>query len=294
MIDLHIHTNYSDGTCSVTEILQKAEKLGLTYISFTDHESCGAYEELEKMNVKEYYKGTIIPGIELKAFYHGRIIDILGYQIDTNKMKEWLNNFYQEKGHAVIQIKYLKKYYETCKKLGMKIIPLEQMKWDPVHDWASPVIYREIKKQEKNKTYLSEEAWKDFEVFKQDYCYNQNSEFYIDKSEDHPSVKQVIEAIHQVGGKAFIAHVYMYKWAEDKKVLIKDLLDNYEFDGMECYYSKFSKEEIQYILRECKKRKLYCSGGCDYHGKNKPDIELGIGKGGFSIQEDLVRNWISK
>lgn len=294
MIDLHIHTNHSDGTASVKEILQKAEELGLTYISITDHESCRAYEELETINVKKYYQGNIIPGVELKAYYHGKIIDILGYQMDTKKMQHWLDDFYQGKGHAQMQTKYLTKYYDACKNMGLSIVPFDEIQWDSEHDWASPIIYREIKKQQSNKDRLSEEVWNQFNAFKYQYCYNKESEFYVDKSEDYPSINQVLDAIHEAGGKAFVAHVYMYQWVKEKERFIKELLDNYDFDGMECFYSQFTKEQIQYVLEECKKRKLYCSGGCDYHGKNTPEIELGIGKGSFSIPDELIKNWISK
>ena len=49
MIDLHIHTNYSDGTDTVEELLKKAEKINLQYISITDHDNCNAYKELEEI-----------------------------------------------------------------------------------------------------------------------------------------------------------------------------------------------------------------------------------------------------
>lgn len=292
MIDLHIHTNNSDGNATAKEILEKANEIGLTYISITDHESCGAYKELKNINVKEFYKGKIITGVELKSMYKGRIIDILGYNIDVEKMDKWLNDFYKDKSHKDVQTKYLKKHCDTCKKLGIKVKPIEKIEWDPEHDWANPTIYREIKSYKENENKLPKEVWEDFNVFRHHYCYNSKSEFYIDKSEDYPSVEQTISVIHEAGGKAFVAHAYIYKWAEDKKAFIKDLLDNYEFDGMECYYSKFTKEQIQYVLEECKKRKLYCSGGCDYHGNsNCPEIELGIGKGEFSIPDDLIKDW---
>ena len=69
MIDLHIHSNNSDGSDSVLEILKKCEELKLNYISFTDHETCAAYNELKNINIKKYYSGTIIPGIEIKCAY---------------------------------------------------------------------------------------------------------------------------------------------------------------------------------------------------------------------------------
>ena len=64
MIDLHIHTNNSDGSDSVIDVLRKAEKLGLKTISITDHDTCTAYEELDNIDVKKYYSGDIIKGVE--------------------------------------------------------------------------------------------------------------------------------------------------------------------------------------------------------------------------------------
>ena len=85
MIDLHIHTTYSDGKCSIIEILKQAEELKLNTISITDHETCEAYKELEQLNIQDYYTGNIITGIELKAQYTDKIIDVLGYITCYNK-----------------------------------------------------------------------------------------------------------------------------------------------------------------------------------------------------------------
>ena len=52
MIDLHIHSNNSDGTDSVEEILKKAQQLDLEYISITDHDNCDVYDFLKKIDVK--------------------------------------------------------------------------------------------------------------------------------------------------------------------------------------------------------------------------------------------------
>lgn len=83
MIDLHIHSKYSDGTDSVVEILEKAQKRNLEYISITDHNTCSAYQELKNIEVKKYYKGKIITGIELNTIVLDIPIEILGYDIDV-------------------------------------------------------------------------------------------------------------------------------------------------------------------------------------------------------------------
>ena len=87
MIDLHLHTNHSDGTDTVTELLENAEKQKLEIISITDHDTISAYKELETINIKEKFSGKIIPGTEIKAIYNGKNIEVLGYGIDYKKIK---------------------------------------------------------------------------------------------------------------------------------------------------------------------------------------------------------------
>lgn len=291
MIDLHIHTKHSDGTDSVEELLIKAQESNLAYISITDHETCAAYNALNNIDIKKYYKGRIITGIELKASYKQKIIDILGYKIDIEKINKWLNNFYKDKTHAIIQTKYLKHFYNTFKEMNITLPKLEEIEWSPDNDWASLIIYKVIKSYPENQKKLPDDLWNKFENFKYNYIYNTNTKFYIDKSKDHPSVNECIDAIKNAGGLVFLPHIYKYEWVKDKETFINELLDNYHIDGIECYYSKFSNEQIEYLINLCDERKLYKSGGCDYHGKKTKDINLGIGKGNLNIPNDIIKSW---
>lgn len=292
MIDLHIHTTYSDGTWSLKEILKEAEKLNLKYISITDHDSCLAYKELEKMDIKKYYSGKIIKGIEIKSAYRGRTIDLLGYNIDTERMQKWMNEFYKDKNRAEMQIKYFKQLYEVCMKKNLKMTPIDEIKWNPNNDWAKVRIYEDLKKYEENKSKVPADFWEDFITFNKKYCCDFNSEFYIDKSKDYPSLENTINIIHECGGVAIIAHAFIYKWAKDKEEFIRDLKENYNTDGFECYHSEFKSEESHYLSNYCKENNLLMSGGSDFHGDNKPDINLGIGKGNLKISEEIIQKWI--
>lgn len=295
MIDLHIHTTNSDGTCTVKEILEKAEEKKLEWISITDHESCKAYEELEDKELRRIFSGRIIPGVEIKSAYNKRIIDILGYDIDTEKMSKWLNEFYAENTREKIQTKYLKKQYEGALSLGLKLIPFDEIKWNPEKDWASVTIYEEIGRFEENRKKFPDFIWEKFDNFKQNYCQDMNSPFYIDKSADYPTVKQTIQKIHECGGKAFLAHAFIYKWAEDKEEFIMDVINNYGIDGVECYYSKFTEENISMIEDITSKTGRFRSGGTDYHGEHSPGIELGVGKGNLKIEtKNTIENWYKK
>lgn len=64
MINLHLHTNYSDG---------------IKTISIADHDCVDAYLFLKDINIKDYYTGTLIPGVEMKCNFHGYLIEVLGY-----------------------------------------------------------------------------------------------------------------------------------------------------------------------------------------------------------------------
>lgn len=291
MIDLHLHTTHSDGKRTVKETLQKAEELKLTAISITDHEKCSAYEELKNSEIRECFNGKIVPGIEIKCVYKGKVIDVLGYEIDTEKMNEWIKKCYEGKTRDKLEEKYLKKHYETFTKMGVKMHPYEEIKWDKQHDWANLIIYKEIKSFPENEKIVPKDMWEKFENFRFNYCNNQKSEFYLDRSQDYVSVEEGIKAIHECGGKAFVAHVFLYTWAGDTKHMLEDLVTKYDFDGVECYYSKFSEEQIKYAENLCKDRNLLLSGGSDSHGME--EIKLGIGKGNLCVPDTII-DWVKK
>lgn len=88
MIDLHMHTVYSDGSKTVEEILKMCEERKLEYISITDHNNCEAYyDEILKNN--KIFNGKIIKGCELNAQFKDMAIEILAYNIDTDIIMNW-------------------------------------------------------------------------------------------------------------------------------------------------------------------------------------------------------------
>ncbi len=289
MIDLHIHTTYSDGTKNVIEILKQAEALKLDTISITDHESCDAHEELKKIDISKYYSGKIITGIELKTKYTNGTIDILGYGIDCTKMKESLKECYKQASREIIQEKLLKELYEYGKKYNLKLTPMEQLKWDKSREWGSIVFYEEMKSHEENKNKVPEDLWENFTNFNRRYYHSKGKQFYVDTSKYYPTLETITKIIHNAGGLAFVAHIYEYSWMENKIAELKKMIEL--VDGIECYHSIFSEENIETLTNFCKKHKVLMSGGSDYHGSHKPDIELGIGKGNLQIPNSILDNW---
>ena len=279
MIDLHIHTNNSDGTFTVEEVLRKAEELKLSYISITDHESCRGHEELKNIDAKKLYSGTVITGIELKNYYQDRVIDILGYDVNLNKMTKYLDENYKDKTHRKIETKNLRHFYKQADGYNLILDPIEQIEWNPDKDWASVVFYNEMKNHTENERKVPPDLWESFTNFKKDYVYNRRNMFFLDKKNDYPSPARTVQAIHDAGGIAVLAHVYEYKWVDDKIEYITKLIEKSGLDGIECYYSNFTDKQHKTVLNYAKENNLCISGGTDFHGKNRKGVEMGIGRG---------------
>ena len=99
MIDLHIHTMYSDGIDTTKDVLKKASNLDLDAISITDHNSVKFYLEMENnSDLKSIFKGKIITGCEFTTTYKKNLIEILGYNFDYKKIDEYLSKYYSLEG----------------------------------------------------------------------------------------------------------------------------------------------------------------------------------------------------
>ena len=291
MIDIHIHSTHSDGSKTVREILQLAENIGLTTIAFTDHENCDAYEELKKIDVPQVYSGNIIKGIELKSQYKDFVMDILGYNVDPNNIKKYLIDCYKDTSREKIQESQLKEFYRIGKELGLVLRPIEELVWDKARDWGSIVFYNEMKSHIENKEKVAPDIWESFKNFKSNHYHIRGDKFYINRAKVYPPIEKIIEIIHKSGGKAFIAHIFEYVEIKDKIAELEKIVTRYPVDGIECYHSIFTQEENERLIKFTKEHNLLMSGGSDYHGKNKPDIELGIGKGNLKIPESILENW---
>lgn len=294
MIDMHMHTTYSDGADSLIEVLKKAESLKLEYISITDHDTCKGYKELAKLDVKKYFSGQIINGVEIKCAYKKRLIEILGYKVDPKVVNNFMEEFHKTKSNEILQQKYFDILHERCKDMGLVMSKKEDIEFNPKTDWASIKIYNDIKAHEENKLKVPDDFWSEFNIFSKKYCGDVNYPLYIDKSEDYLQLDEAIKLVKDAGGLVFLPHIFIYKWAEDKKKLLDDIVAEYDVDGIECMHSEFSQDDIDYLLNYTQKNHFYRSGGSDYHGKNKVGIEMAVGKGNLKIESYLIQDWVNK
>lgn len=291
MIDMHIHSTNSDGSKTVTEILEMAQKQGLNTISFTDHESCNAYDELNQIDVAKYYGGKIINGIELKSQHKDLVMDILGYGFDCKKMKEGIAECYKDVTRASIQEKQLKEFYKIGKKMNLVLRPIDELQWDKNKEWGSIVFYDEMKSHIENKEKLASDIWESFSNFRNNHYHIKGNKFYINRAVNYPNIEKILDIIHKSGGKAFIAHIFEYKEIKDKIAELEEMVSKYNIDGIECYYTNFTDEEHEKVLKFAKEHNLLISGGSDYHGDFKPGINLGVGKGNLKVPDSIIENW---
>lgn len=286
MIDLHMHSVYSDGTDTVIELLKKASKYELDYISITDHNTCIGYLELEKINQKEYYAGKIIPGIEINVNLLGRPIEILGYGINPKKMEKFVNKMcLSPSKRNKIEFKRL---LEKCRKYGIKLPEKIEANYNG-EDYVSKYLHDAIIQDDKNMEFLDLDAWNDSQIFYRKYMSNPTSKLFVSIDDILPSFDEACNAIKAAGGYVFIPHIYEY--GDNNDMLLARMLKDKRIDGIECYYTTFTNEETEYLINICQKKHLFMSGGSDYHGKFKPNIEMAIGYNNLKIPVEIIDEW---
>ena len=286
MIDLHMHTTYSDGTENCITVLKKCQNINLDYISITDHNTALAYEELESLNVKDYFSGHIISGIELNTKILNIPIEILGYGIDYRKMNELVKKVYiPATKRNMIEVKRL---YQKCLDYNIKLDSDCLSNYNS-NMFASTFFHSEIIKHSENKKLISDESWNSSKIFYRQYMSDPKTPLYVEMDDFVPDFEVASSLVKQAGGLVFIPHIFEYK--ENSLNILNDILNNHSIDGIECYYTTFSEEQHNFILNICQEKNLLVSGGSDFHGSCKPDVDIGFGYGNLNIPTDIIKPW---
>ena len=290
MIDLHMHTLYSDGDKTVEEILKMCEEKKLEYISITDHDTCKQYED-EALKNNKIFSGKIIIGSELQTTFQKRKIEILAYDFDMGIVSKWLEKYYSEEKLMQNQKDIWNKVLCVCDKNGLKYDESQIRKPTSIFQFVEPLIYEELMKHEENYKIL-DEFTESRTIFFRKGLTNPNSKFCVDYSEFVPKYEEVIKIIHQAGGKAFFAHPFEYKF-DNTFEFMDELINAAKLDGIECFHPSAEEDNKKDILVEyARKNNLYISGGSDYHGSRKPERSIGIGKGSLNIDKKIVEEWL--
>ena len=104
--------------------------------------------------------------------------------------------------------------------------------------------------------------------------------------------KDVVDIIHKAGGIAFLAHPFEYRISNTME-FVEELRKERELDGIECFHPSAEVDNrIELLIEYARKNNLYISGGSDYHGSKKPDIDIGVGKGSLRIPKEYIEEWV--
>ena len=257
-IDLHVHTTASDGQYTPTEIISKAKALGLEKIAITDHDTVDGIAEA-KLAASELGV-EFIPGIEVST-QDTEEVHILGLNIDYEnpELVETCRVYAESRA---------KRAEKICEYLGTKRIKV--LLEDVQKIAGDGVIGRPHFAQ-----YLQEQGHVKScdEAFRK---YLNTKEFNKYTERKKPTPEEAIALIHKAGGKAFLAHPGVLKMGWKEVELLIERLKAVGLDGIECYYSRHTKPQIERFLELAEKYDLQVSAGSDFHGeKIKPDIKLG-------------------
>ena len=287
MIDLHIHTTYSDGDKNVAEILKMCESKKIEYISITDHNTAKQYRD-EALKNSNIFSGKIIKGVELNAVFQDKNIEVLGYNIEPDIINEWCKRYYSKEKLKEQQEICYRRLLDICDRQGLKYDESQIIKPKET-GFVEISIYEELMRHKENYKILGEFT-ESLSVFFRKGLANPESIYFVNRIEFRPKYKEVIDIIHKAGGKAFLAHPFEYKF-ENTIGFIEDLRKEEKLDGIECFHPSASIERRNSLVNYAKNNELYISGGSDYHGDSKPDIEIGIGRGDLNISKEILE-WL--
>ena len=301
-VDMHIHSTYSDGTFNVSDILKLAEERNMAILSITDHNAVDAYDDLKDKKIRNIFKGIIVNGCEVTTTYNGEVIEILAYKIDIEMFRKKLAEItLSERDKRLRKYKVSCMTVDTLTKKGVKfrdnfgeeIFKNLRQFYSNKNETVMDAILREIKNFEENAKYfggLDNMKKITSKEFVRKMVFNPKSDLFVNLSKIYPSLERVLEIIHECGGLAFLAHLYVYSEtiAKSLDIIIRD----YDFDGIEIYYTLFTEQQIEFLKNYTQKNNLYKSGGSDFHGARKQNHDLGIGKGNLRIPKEIIEEWL--
>ncbi len=295
MIDLHVHSNCSDGTFAPKELVDYAMEKGLYAFALTDHDTVDGLEEAlqyaeslrgasasgvprpdshcaEKCDTAVSTVPLVIPGIELSTEYEGCDVHILGLDID-----------YKDAAFRA----YLKEFVDSRILRNQKMCALlrEKAGVDISYDKLAEAFPGSVITRAHYAKYLINHGYaKDmkeaFACYVGDHC-----PCFIPREKVSPAM--AVELILNAGGIPVLAHPMLYDMGDDALDILICRLKSAGLIGIEALYGTHTAADEQKLRSLARKHHLLVSGGSDFHGSIKPNLDLGTGYGSLRVPDDV-------
>jgi len=257
-VDLHTHSTASDGSLPPREVVRLARERGLAAVALTDHDTIDGLEEAVAAGAELGVE--VIPGVEISAKHPGGSMHILGYFLD------WQSRTLAAR-LAVLQQARAERNPRIIAKLNALGIPLTLAQVEAVSGGGQigrPHIARAL--WEAGFVGSIQEAF--------DLYLSNQGRAYVEKFRFPP--EEAIAMIREAGGVAVLAHPFTLNPPDPGELrrLLRDLAA-LGLAGVECYYPEHTPEQEALYLELARELKLAVTGGSDFHGDNKPEVELG-------------------
>lgn len=277
-IDLHTHSTRSDGTLTPAELIRYAAQKGLAAIALTDHDTIDGIEEAVQAarSLSSQDPGAlvpeVIPGVELSTEYRGKDIHIVGLFID------WQNREFADRlrGFADARIYRNRKMCSLLTENGCPVSyeDLEAAFPDTVITRAHFAQYL----LDRGMISSIDEAFRKL-IGDDCPCFVPR-----EKITPHDAVRFLL----RFGGVPILAHPLQYKMSETELDALVASLTGLGMDGIEVYYSTHRQADTANLSRIAEKYGLLLSGGSDFHGTRKQNLDLGTGYGHLYVPDTIL------
>ncbi|MCX4339535.1 MAG: PHP domain-containing protein [Lachnospiraceae bacterium] len=275
-VDLHTHTCKSDGSYTPTELVDYAIEKGLAAVAVTDHDSIEGLDDALLHAAALQEKGLpsieVVPGIEFSTKYGEQDVHIVGLYIayDSPSFREALENFVDSR---------TTRNQKMCQNLqGAGIdITYEKLRTRYPDSVITRAHYA---------SYLFEEGYvkSRHDAFSQ--YLGDHTKYFVPREKVTPV--QAVELILDAGGIPILAHPPLYHMGNDRLNGLTGSLKAAGLMGIEAFYSTYTNQDIRDMQRLAIQYDLLLSGGSDFHGQNKPGLDLGCGYGKLFVPEEVL------
>ncbi len=270
IVDLHVHSTASDGTLTPSGLARAASAAGLSAFALTDHDTVSGVDEA--VNAGREYGIEVIPGIEISTGYKDKEIHIVGLFLDHRSEK---------------LIKALGSEAERRERRNKALI-------DRFNEYGFPASLEEIAAMYPESiitrahfaSYMVKKGYvKDSAQAFSEYL-GQGMPLYVPKELKKPD--EAVSLISSAGGVPVLAHPLLYRLTTGELRALCSELKTCGLVGIETMYSTYRGFDELNVRRLAHEFGLLESGGSDFHGANKPHIQLGSGCGTLRISSSYM------